>query len=237
MDFYITTYYFWRVEHQRRNSMKKLLAFILLTCCGACVFAQHKYSINWYELMDSTHKDIITRFGTPDMILSGDKCSVEIKPDYDNYYYYSGSYADRKEEVDKYTSSGKSKDIIFHYDAGMDLTFDTSSGKLYLCGMKFFANSTQFKNLPYGLTLSDKLIDIFTKLGNPDEYSKSLIVYNIPFAYQGNNIRTSSYPEWIEYDYSASEIIKIYWTNDTITAIEITRIQNITVDYDGGYGK
>ena len=51
-------------------------------------------------------------------------------------------------------------------------------------GLVFYAKR-DYGELPYNLSFSDTLAEIFQKMGNPDSYSKNQIVYKINRNYYG----------------------------------------------------
>mgnify|MGYP007069852930 CR=1 FL=1 len=215
--------------------MKKQIFTAILIISTVLLNAQQQFNGDWLELMDSTHKEILDKFGTPDLIFPSQSYSSD--------YYLDGWYGERQKLYYSITDIEfiyNNNEVTFIFDNPMEFITNNNDillnpeidkiAMLHLCGFEFRKSTTSTKKLPYGLSFSDNLSDIFNKLGNPDEYSKDLLTYKVPvkkIALEKRGFTSISNLRWEKLD--ATDTITISMNDNKIRKVKI--IRNHTFHY------
>lgn len=161
--------------------MKKAIFSIVLISLAAFLFAEETennvneviYETELENLFNFNHEEIIRIFGIPDAITSTNGYSFTYSEN--SYQFQNVKYSPdiKFQYKDKGITFIFSNDIINNPYGTYNITEDTKN--LHLSGI--IVSNCNWKKLPSGLSFTDTLADIFSKLGNPDRYEKTSIDY------------------------------------------------------------
>lgn len=200
--------------------MKKILTAFLV-CLS--VFSVSAEEINWIEVLNYNHIQVIEKFGIPKSIKS--------------YYGYETGISgiDHYDKEEFQIDAGS--DIKFGYD-GFEVYFITSdnvkgrgslinSSDMYVSYIHI--TSVDKFNLPYNIQITDAFATIIGKLGTPSEFSSGVLEYAFPVKEDPlGKIWTNNSKNYICVDSTDYYEISLQEPENTIDYVDLYRHRIVT---------
>lgn len=185
------------------------------------------------SLMNCTHGEVLKKFGAPDYIkkTSGQTLSfIQGTTVYSDDYVkdcVEFVYDDKKINI-LFDDQGRFLRLFNKYYYNREGSIIGTEGVLRVTGITFYSGCSEDYELPYGLEFTDKLADVFEKLGNPLKYTPQLVTYefsvdDIKSSQRSQDIKiaTENYPYFTVNKIFDS--VEIGFEENKIVSVKVTR--------------